>query len=86
MRNPKHTERIVLTFRRLRSLRCPGNDTHSALSEPCLPCSPACYGRLAVPPEELGEETLEENEVDDEDLATGEGPGFPGEERRRTTL
>ena len=44
-----------------------------------------CYGRLAVP-EQLGEETLEEDEVDDEDLATGEGPGVPGEERRRTTL
>ena len=48
-------------------------------------CSPVCYGRLAVP-EQLGEETLEEDEVDDEDLATGEGPGVPGEERRRTTL
>ena len=44
-----------------------------------------CYGRLAVP-EQLGEETLEEDEVDDEDLATGEGPGVPGAERRRTTL
>ena len=38
MQNPKHTEWtnkpglifVVLTFRRLRSLRCPGNDTHSA--------------------------------------------------------
>ena len=44
-----------------------------------------CYGRLDMP-EQLGEETLEEDEVDDEDLATGEGPGVPGEERRRTTL
>ena len=77
---------VVLTFRRLRSLRCPGNDTHSALSEPCRACSLVCCGRLAVPPEELGEATLEEDEVDDEDLATGEGPGVPGEERRRTTL
>ena len=42
-----------------------------------------CYGRLAVP-EQLGEETLEEDEVDDEDLATGDGPGAPGEERRTT--
>ena len=47
-----HTERtnkpglifVVPTFTRLRRLlrlSCPGNDTHSALSEPCLPCSPA---------------------------------------------
>ena len=45
-----------------------------------------CYGRLALPPEQLGEETLEEEEVEDEDLATGAGPGVPGEERRHTTL
>ena len=33
---------------------------------------------LAVPLEELGEETLEEDEVDVEDLATEAGPGVPG--------
>ena len=39
-----------------------------------------------MPPEEHGGETLEEDEIDDEDLATGAGPGVPGEERWRTTL
>ena len=29
-----------------------------------------------MPPEQLGEERLEEDEVDDEDLATGDGPGL----------
>ena len=38
-----------------------------------------------MPPEQLGEERLEEDEVDDEDLATGDGPGLR-ERRKRTTL
>ena len=67
----------------------------SSSPSPCSEGSSACAVRelthtprasLAVPPEELGEETLEEDEVDVEDLATGAGPGVPGEERRRTTL
>ena len=59
----------------------------SSSPSPCSEGSSACAVRelthtprasLAVPPEELGEETLEEDEVDVEDLATGAGPGVPG--------
>ena len=62
----------------------------SSSPSPCSEGSSACAVRelthtprtsLAVPPEELGEETLEEDEVDVEDLATEAGPGVPGEEQ-----